>query len=115
MKNQEKTNEKAVYKLNLSCGRQGDLDGLFIAKKTYVEKLISDQIEVYFGEVLGKHSDIICTIEKSDITFVSDDPTVIKIIEEHNLENGFNPFEFPSTDDTEGETVLDIIEKRLGQ
>jgi hypothetical protein len=29
------------------------------------------------------------------------------------LESGYNPFYFPSTDESEGETVLEIVEKRL--
>lgn len=111
--------EKAVYKLNVNCGRQGNLTGLFIAKKSYVKKLIDDGIEVYFGEVLGKHSEIYGTIEEKEIIFVSDNSEVIKIIEEHELESGYNPFHYHTTgkededENMEDATVEQIIEKRL--
>lgn len=86
---------KAVYKLHFDCGRMGQLDGLFIAEKEKVKELIDSGREVYFGEVLGKHSEIMGPIEEpDDITLVSEDEEVIRVIEENNLENGFNPFDY---------------------
>ena len=94
MENLETKTEKAVYKLSVSCGRQGDLNGVFIAEKSHVKKLIEAKIQVYFGEVLGKHSEIYGAIEEDEIIFVSDNPEVIKVIEENVLESGYNPFEY---------------------
>lgn len=92
---------KAVYKLHYDCGRMGELTGLFIAEKEAVDKLIESGEEVYFGEVLGKHSDISGPIEKKDITLISTEENVIKLIEEHDLENGFNPFDYIDEEDEE--------------
>lgn len=86
------TNDTAVYKLNFSAGKQGDLEGLFTAKKSHVKWLIDSKIEVYFGEVLGKHSEVYGNIEEKEIIFISDNPEVIKVIADFELENGHNPF-----------------------
>ena len=110
------TSEKAIYKLNI-CGRQGELYGLFIAEKSHVRKLIDDKLQVYFGEVLGKHSEIYGSMEEKDIIFVSDSLEAIRIIEEFDLENGHNPFHYSAInhDDVRmvDATVGEIIKKRL--
>lgn len=85
---------KAVYKLNFDCGRSGSLRGVFIEEKELVDALIESRIEVYFGEVLGKHSEVCGPIEENEITLVSDSSEVISIIEWHDLENGYNPFKY---------------------
>lgn len=92
---------KAVYKLHYDCGRMGELTGLFIAQKEDVDKLIESGEEVYFGEVLGKHSEVCGPIEENDVTLISAEENVIKLIEEHGLENGFNPFDYIDDEDNE--------------
>lgn len=85
---------KAVYKLHYDCGRMGELTGLFIAEKESVDKLIESGQEVYFGEVLGKHSEVCGPVEECDLTLISTEESVIELIEKHDLENGFNPFDY---------------------
>ena len=87
---------KAVFKMNVDCGRMGNLEGVFIAEKEDVENLRKSGIQVYFGEVLGKHSVIYGKIDDSEITFVSDAPEVVSVIESNGLESGFNPFGYPA-------------------
>jgi hypothetical protein len=110
----ENLSEKAVYKLNLDCGRQGTLRGLFIAKKKHVKLLLENKLEVYFGEVLGKHSEIYGEIEEKHIVIISDSQDVIDVIETHQLENGFSPFDYTvintKREDFEGLTILEIVE-----
>ena len=106
--------ENAVYKLNLDCGRMGSLEGLFIAQKEHVTKLIESKINVYFGEVLGKHSEVYCAIGENDIVMVSDASEVIKVIEEFELSNGHNPFDYTTVmtgrDDFDDLTVNEVLE-----
>lgn len=108
------SNEKAVYKLKVDCGRQGELEGLFIAKKNHVKILLESGLEIYFGEVLGKHSEIYGILEEKEVIFVSDSQEVIDIIETHELQNGFNPFEYQvinsDREDFEGLDVLEVVE-----
>jgi hypothetical protein len=105
--------EKAVYKLNIDCGRSGTLTGLFIAKKNHVKILIENSLCVDFGEVLGKHSEIFGTVDKNEIKFVSDTNEVIDIIEEFELETGCNPFDYTAInmkrEDLEDLTVLEVV------
>lgn len=56
---------KNLYKFYWDC-RNGELSGLFIADEKEVKSLIGK--EVYFGEVLGKYSDVYGVIEKGEIT-----------------------------------------------
>lgn len=82
---------KAIYKFHFDCGRMGTLTGVFIEDPARVKKLIESQDEIYFGEVLGKHSEIAGPLSEEDVTLVSDDPKAIEIIESLDLETGFNP------------------------
>ncbi len=85
---------KAIYRLKFDCGRQGELNGIFIAEKAKVKVLLENKIEVYWGEVLGKHSEVYGPLDDGELVEVSDNVEAIKIIEELGLENGYNPFEY---------------------
>jgi hypothetical protein len=80
-----------LWKFYWSCGRMGDLDGLFVATENEVKKAIGK--ELYFGEVLGKHSEIYGTLEEKDITKVDlDSETVEKVKNILGYTwSGFNP------------------------
>ena len=92
---------KAIYEFYWDCGRMGDLDGLFIAEQSDVEAAIGK--EVYFGEVLGKHSEIYGTLAKEDLTVKSVDQNFIAQFEAIMGEgtiSGYNPLEYlPEIDD----------------
>lgn len=107
---------KAVFKFNFDCGRQGNLEGLFISTKEEVRALIDSEIEVYFGEVLGKHSEIYGKIGESEIILVSDDENVVEFVEKHDMENGYNPFDYWTLDeDDEDMEVSEYIKKYLNK
>ena len=57
---------KAIYEFFWDCGRQGDVTGLFVCDKEKVESFIGK--EVYFGEILGKHSEVYGSLDKKDLT-----------------------------------------------
>lgn len=84
---------KAVYKLECVCGRMGILYGLFVAEKADVEKLVASGDEVYFGEVLGKHSSVSCSLSWEDIQMITDDPDFTAKAQQLHGEVGFNPVE----------------------
>ena len=93
---------KGIYEFYWDCGRSGDLSGIFVADKASVERIIGK--EVYFGEVLGKHSEVYGTIEAKDIELKSDDQAFIAQFEAimgKDFENGFNPLGY--YDDTEAD------------
>lgn len=81
-----------IYEFYWDCGRSGDLEGLFIADSDDVAKAIGKNI--YFGEVLGKHSEVEGILEAGDITLKTDDQEFIaKVIEifGENFGSGFDP------------------------
>lgn len=85
---------KKLYKFHWDCGRQGDLEGVFIA----TEKKVSESIgkNAYFGEALGKHSEVYGFLEVGDFSVLSDDQTLIeKLLSISNFQggtiNGWNP------------------------
>lgn len=86
---------KGLYKAKIDCGRSGYLHGLFVAEINEVEELIKAGPELYFGEVLGKHSDIVVVVERTDVELVTTDEDFIqKAIEIKLLPLGYNPFDY---------------------
>ncbi len=81
-----------LYKFHWDCGRNGDLDGVFIAEPEEIEALIGK--EIYFGEVLGKHSEIHGTLEADDLEVLTDDQDFINKAFEYKLVIGFNPLDY---------------------
>jgi hypothetical protein len=85
---------KALFNFHFDCGRGGSLYGTFIADTADVEKLIKNETEIYFGEVLGKHSDISGPVEECDITKVTEDQELIEKLQSLGIANGINPFDY---------------------
>lgn len=85
---------KKLYRFNWDCGRQGEVEGMFIAEEKEVQNIIGK--EVYFGEILGKHSEVYGTIEKDEIQEIQVSETTIKEMEEvigRNI-SGYNPLDY---------------------
>lgn len=86
---------KALFKMNFDYGRSGSLEGLFIAEKKYIDYLVEQELEVHFGEVLGKHSDVCGRVAPEEVILVTIDVNVLQVIKQFGLENGYNPLNFP--------------------
>ncbi len=85
---------KNLYSFYADCGRQGSLDGLFIATQEEVDNAIGKYM--YFGEVLGKHSEVEGNLEANEITLVSEDRDKVEWLLGilGNCVSGFNPLEY---------------------
>lgn len=85
---------KGLYKFFWDCGRMGDVEGLFIATSEDVEDSIGKNI--YFGEILGKHSEISGKLGSEDLTLLSCDVDKLNWLEGIAGKNisGFNPLEY---------------------
>lgn len=103
---------KKVFRFNLDYGRQGTLSGVFVSTQEKVDCLINRKIEVYFGEVLGKHSEVYGALEPNEITLISDNPEVVKVVEENGLTNGYNPFDYTAIG-YDDRSVDEVIEEML--
>ena len=81
--------KKGIYRIDTYYG--GDIKGIFIETESNIKSLPG--FKVYFGEILGKHSEVEFVIEKRDLKLVTNEPEAIKIFEKYNLATGINPFE----------------------
>lgn len=89
--------ERFLWKFEWDCGRQGVLNGLFVATEQEAQELIGQQVN--FGEVLGKHSEVYGDIEEGEIIKVDlDSKTVEKVtkIIGDSTWSGYNPLEYVS-------------------
>jgi len=86
---------KAIYKIEIDYGRSGSLYGIFVADTERVKKVVEEKTSVYFGEVLGKHSEVEVTFnDPADFILVSDDPAVVEVFEKHEMATGYDPFDY---------------------
>ncbi len=88
-----------LYKFEWDCGRQGTVTGIFVAKKEEIEEVIGKG--VYFGEILGKHSEVYGTLEASEFKILSDDQDYIKKTKEifGKTIHGYNPLDYLNEDE----------------
>ena len=95
--------KKLLVQFYWNCGRMGDLEGLFITTEDKLKSWYGR--EAYFGEVLGKHSEIDGMIEESDFTIKSDNQEFIAKIEERLGDHlsGFYPGDYIADTDDEPE------------
>lgn len=108
--------KEAIFKMIYDCGRMGSLEGTFVSTQEKVDKLIESKLEVYFGEVLGKHSEIWGEIEPGEITLVSDDPEFVSKFKGLKMASGYDPFDYTfisGEEEWEDATVDEYIEHLL--
>lgn len=85
-----------LWKFDWDCGRMGDLSGLFAASQEDINNIVGQ--EIYFGEVLGKHSEIYGTLEATDLTLIDiPEEYVQKIVDaagSGHCISGYSPFDY---------------------
>ena len=84
---------KAIWKLDLDYGRDGDLQGIFVAEKEDLDAI--DGKTLYFGDALGRHSNVtkVCNLSK-DIKKVTDNAEAVAMFEKYDMEIGYNPLAY---------------------
>jgi hypothetical protein len=74
----------------------GDLQGLFVATQEEVDAAIGE--DIYFGEILGKHSEVFGELYQDDIRLVSEETDKIewlmKVLDTDGTISGYNPLEY---------------------
>lgn len=85
--------KKVLVEFFWDCGRMGDVQGLFVTTEEELEKAYGKR--VYFGEILGKHSEVYGTLDRNDITVKSEDQEfiaqLVTLLGEHI--SGYNPLD----------------------
>jgi hypothetical protein len=82
---------KHVYQWFWDCGRHGSLEGLFVATEGRIKE--AEGKEAYFGEVLGKHSDVWVELESKHFSKLSSDENVVEFVKDHGP-FGYNPLHY---------------------
>lgn len=85
---------KALFKMSVDCNDNKYINGVFIADTEMVEKLIDSKTLIHFDDILGKNTEAVAYIDPGEIKFITSNDYIVQIIEENNLEKGFNPFDF---------------------
>ena len=78
-----------LWEFKWDC-RGGIVEGIFKATKEDVQNAIGK--DVYFGEILGKHSELYGTLEDGECELLSEDPLYVM----QALESGYNPLKYIS-------------------
>jgi hypothetical protein len=88
---------KVLAKMSLDCGRMGVLSGLFICEEIDLAPFVEGKT-IYFGEVLGKHSEIELDVELGyGLAIVSRDQDLIdRLLQIFHKETlcGHNPLSY---------------------
>ncbi len=81
------------------CGRMGHVEGLFVTTRETLTAAYGKR--VYFGEILGKHSEVDGTLDEGDITIVTDDQAFIGKLVEYigSSVSGYNPLSYMQGED----------------
>ena len=93
---------KKMYKFMWNCGSMGNVEGLFFAEEKDVEEAIG--LELYFGEILGKHSEVCGELEADDLKEIDISSDALKEMMdtfEGDTIVGYNPLEYISDEDEE--------------
>jgi predicted RNA-binding protein len=70
----------------------GDVQCIFVEEESVVKNCIGKT--VCFGEILGKHSEVVGKLEEEDLTVLTDDQHAIEIIEKYiGSSFGHNPID----------------------
>ncbi len=92
---------KKLYKFHWEVRRMGYVEGMFVATEKEIEDAMGKNI--YFGDILGKHSEIYGVLEKNDLMVLSEDQEFIKkLLEIFNNKftiSGYNPLAYIQEDD----------------
>jgi len=97
-----KDNQQVLAQFFWDCGRSGIVEGVFICTKQQITDAVGK--EVYFGEILGKHSEVYGTLNDVDIEILSPDPKVIDIllgVFPDGEISGYNPLSYIQETDEE--------------
>jgi hypothetical protein len=95
-----------IYNFYMNFGRMGHLSGMFVVNDSgekQLKDLIESKTKVYFGEVLGKHSEVYTSIPEDSITPVEATENEVEVVcrvlgvstkYNYSTITGFNPLDY---------------------
>lgn len=83
-----------LYKFSWDYGRSGNVEGVFIATEDEVDSAMYK--EVWFGEILGKHSNVYGILEEHDLEILDVSDITIQELKKvlGRSISGYNPLEY---------------------
>lgn len=81
-----------LWKFSWDCGRMGSIESVFPASQEELNTIIGE--DIYFGEILGKHSDIHGKLDAEDFTLISSHPVEVLQFVTNIGSTGHNPFDY---------------------
>lgn len=85
----------AVYRWERKFGRRsGTLSGVFVEDKERMQHAINTKVDLYFYDMLGKHSEYVVPLEESQVKMISDERHVIDLVSREGLAHGVNPLDY---------------------
>ena len=87
--------KKVLVEFTWDCRRQGVMQGLFITTQAIRDAAINKH--VYFGEALGKHSEVEGILEDNELRVRSKDQDLIEKLETifgRSTISGYNPLDY---------------------
>lgn len=86
------TSDNILWKFYWDCGRMGSVESIFTATQEEIDSILGKVI--YFGEILGKHSEIYGPLFKENLTLLSSDQTFVNEYTRLVGNIGHNPFDY---------------------
>lgn len=87
-----------LYRYIENFGGSGTVEGLFIVDSIDVAKAVGK--EIYLGEVLGKHSDVVTYLPEESIELITEEQKFIAdlrlLFDDDETISGINPIEYAS-------------------
>lgn len=83
---------EVVWRFEWYLGRNGTVESEFVATRKEIEAVLGQS--VYFGEILGKHSEVRGTLEASEFKMISDDVAFAQKFKELIGTTGYCPFDY---------------------
>lgn len=87
---------EVVWRFEWDMGRNGTVESEFVATRKEIEEILGQR--VYFGEILGKHSEVYGTLEASEFKMISDDVAFAQKFKELIGTTGYCPFDYLEED-----------------
>lgn len=82
---------RKLWRFDWNRGRQGSLEGIFVATQEEVDRAVGQ--DLYFGEVLGKHSEVYGRLESEEVAPLDVPPEDLPVLLRHAdlITSGFDP------------------------
>lgn len=95
----QKADSPALWRFHWDMGHQGAVEGIFVATQREIAEALDKR--VYFGDILGKHSDVHGVLEDADLTMLTAEPAAVDTFQRYVKTSGYNPLDYLEEEEEE--------------